>query len=241
MGGGRRILVVDVGGKNIKCRCSTTPDERRKTPSGPGLTPEAMVAAVRELCADWDYDAVSLGLPGPVRDHRVTLEPVNLGRGWVGFDLAGAFGVPTRVVNDAAMQALGSYAGGRMLFLGLGTGLGTTLVADGLVIAMELGHLPYGDKHTFEDCVGQRGLDRLGKKRWLRAVRDVTLRLKAALVADYVVLGGGNAKLLDEPLPEDCRLGDNNLAYEGGLRLWDEKAPGGDETQAPHMAAARGA
>ncbi|HEX8374841.1 MAG TPA: hypothetical protein VF606_06650, partial [Geminicoccaceae bacterium] len=187
----------------------------------------------------WDYDAVSLGLPGPVRDHRVTLEPVNLGRGWVGFDLAGAFGVPTRVVNDAAMQALGSYAGGRMLFLGLGTGLGTTLVADGLVIAMELGHLPYGDKHTFEDCVGQRGLDRLGKKRWLRAVRDVTLRLKAALVADYVVLGGGNAKLLDEQLPEGCRLGDNNLAYEGGLRLWDEKAPG-DATQGRTTAAAAG-
>ncbi len=223
MGGGRRILVVDVGGKNIKCWCSTTP-ERRKAPSGPGLTPEVMVATALKLSAGWGYDVVSLGLPGPVRDGRVTLDPVNLGPGWVGFDLAAAFGVPARVVNDAAMQAVGSYAGGRMLFLGLGTGLGTTLIADGgHVIAMELGHLPYGDKHTFEDCVGQRGLDRLGKKRWLRAVRDVATRLKAALVADYVVLGGGNAKLLDGPeVPEGCRLGDNNLAYQGGLRLWDE-------------------
>lgn len=222
------ILVVDVGGKNVKCWCSTTaPPERRRTPTGPGATPAATTAAVRELARDWRFDRVSVGVPGPVIANSLAVNPVNLGPGWVGFDFAAAFGVPTRVVNDAAMQALGSYTGGRMLFLGLGTGLGNTLVADGgVVIAMELCHLPYKDGMTFEDHVGQRGLDRLGKKAWQRAVRDVVARLRAAMVADYVVIGGGNAKLVED-LPDGCRRGDNNLAYQGGLRLWDEPVASG--------------
>ena len=218
----RGILVVDVGGRNVKCWCSGEA-ERRKAPSGPAMTPEAMVAAVKGLAQGWRYDAVTVGVPGPVSGNRLAVNPVNLGPGWVGFDIEGAFGVPTRVINDAAMQALGSYAGGRMLFLGLGTGLGNTLVVDGVVVAMELGHLPYKDGRSFEDHVGQRGLDRLGRKAWQKAVRDVVGRLKAALVADYVVIGGGNAKLLDS-LPEGCRAGDNSLAYQGGLRLWDGPA-----------------
>jgi polyphosphate glucokinase len=223
MADGRRVLVIDVGGNNIKCLLAAT-GERRKTPSGSDLTAKRMVAAVKELTGDWSYDAISIGIPGPVAAHRVTREPVNLGKGWVGFDFAAAFGCVVRVVNDAAMQALGSYEGGRMLFLGLGTGLGTTLVADGQLIAMELGHLPYKNGRTFEDHIGQRGLVRLGKKRWRNAVHDIVRQLRAATVADYVMLGGGNTKLLDD-LPEGCRRGDNKLAFRGGLRLWDEEHP----------------
>lgn len=221
----RRILVVDVGGNNVKFALSGG-DERRKVKSGRTLTPGAMVEAVRQAALDWEYDAVSLGVPGPVIGDRVTGDPVNLGPGWVGFDFAAAFGKPARVVNDAALQALGSYEGGRMLFLGLGTGLGTTLVVDGLIVALELAHLPYGrgGGRTIEDHVGQRGLERLGKKRWRKVVREVVGHLRAATVADHVVLGGGNAKLLDE-LPEGCRLGDNRLAFAGGVRLWDDIRP----------------
>jgi polyphosphate glucokinase len=219
----RRILVVDVGGNNIKCWTPAV-DERRKTPSGPKLTAEAMAASVLALTSDWDYDVVSLGVPGPVAANTVAREPVNLGAGWVGFDFTAAFGRPTRVVNDAVMQALGCYEGGRMLFLGLGTGLGNTLISDGHVVGMELGHLPYRDGKTFEQHVGQRGLLRLGKRRWRKVVNDVVQRLKDATVADYVILGGGNAKLVD-PLPKGCRLGDNRHAFIGGLRLWDEPPP----------------
>jgi hypothetical protein len=240
-GGTGTILVVDVGGNNIKCALSTS-EERRKTPSGPTLTAAAMVEATKALCADWAYDVVSVGVPGPVTGDRVTREPVNLGGGWVGFDFAAAFGRPTRVLNDAAMQALGSYEGGRMLFLGLGTGLGNTLIADGVVIAMELAHLPYKRKRTFEDYVGQRGLKRLGRKRWCKAVHDVFHRLQEALVADYVVVGGGNAKLLD-PLPEGCRRGDNSNAFAGGIRLWEgatATVPGSPAAASPQRAAVAG-
>jgi polyphosphate glucokinase len=219
----RSVLVVDVGGNNVKCWLSST-DERRKTPSGRQLTGTGMVDAVLALTRDWAYDVVSLGVPGPVADNRLLMDPVNLGPGWAGLDFAELFGRPTRVVNDAVMQALGSYEGGRMLFLGLGTGLGNTLVVEGIPIGMELGHLPYRRKRTFEDHVGQRGLDRFGKKAWRKFVADVVRRLKAATVADYVVIGGGNAKLLDS-LPEGCRRGDNKNAFRGGLRLWEGTGP----------------
>jgi polyphosphate glucokinase len=217
---GQQILVVDVGGNNIKVRCSGS-DERRKTPSGRTLTAEMMVEKVRDLAADWHYDVLTIGCPGPVKNDRITLQPVNLGPGWVGFDFAAAFGKPTRLLNDAAMQALGSYEGGKMLFLGLGTGLGAALVVEHIVLPLEVAHLPYKKRGTFEDHVGTRGLVRLGPKRWERAVHDVTARLKAALVADYIVLGGGNAKKLAK-LPADCRPGDNENAFKGGFRVWQD-------------------
>lgn len=216
-----RVLVVDVGGNNIKC-WSSVANERRKAPSGSGLTAEGMVNAVNELAAGWDYDRITVGVPGPVDRNRLAMNPVNLGPGWIGFDFEVAFGKPTRVINDAAMQAMGSYNGGRMLFLGLGTGLGNTLIVDNIIIAMELGHLPYKHGHTFEDYVGQRGLKRLGRKAWCKAVADVVERLRFAVLAEDVVIGGGNAKLLDPP-PPNCRLGDNRLAFAGGLRLWQDQ------------------
>src|SRR5205823_2500434 len=179
--------------------------------------PARMVEVVRELAQDWEYQAISIGLPGLVGPGGPISEPGNLGSGWVGFDYAAAFDHPVKVVNDAAMQALGSYEGGRMLFLGLGTGLGSALIIDGVLAPLELAHLPYKKKRTFEDYLGVRGLDRLGKKKWQRAVEDVTARLQAALVADYVVLGGGNAKKLMH-LPHGVRLGDNHNAFTGGFR-----------------------
>jgi polyphosphate glucokinase len=182
-----------------------------------------MVDAVKELAADWTWGCVSVGVPSPVHGGRVAAEPVNLGEGWVGFDYVTAFGKPTKVVNDAAMQALGSYEGGRMLFLGLGTGLGSALVADGFVEPMELGHLPY-KKATFEDYVGNAGLGKRGKRRWRLDVADVVASLSAALEAEYVMLGGGNARKLD-PLPPNARLGSNKNAFIGGFRLWDPDAP----------------
>jgi polyphosphate glucokinase len=215
-----RTLVIDVGGTNIKLKLSDQ-DEVRKFPSGREMTPDAMVAGVKETAKDWDYDRVSIGYPGPVVREQILLEPVNLGRGWVGFDFARALGKPVKLINDAAMQALGSYDGGRMLFLGLGTGLGTTLIIDGKVAPMELGHLPYKKGRTFEEYVGAAGLDRMGKRKWRVAVADVVARLRHAFIADYVVLGGGNVKKLDE-IPPDCRLGDNRRAFIGGARLWEE-------------------
>jgi polyphosphate glucokinase len=215
-----KILVFDIGGNNVKLRLQGQ-EEVRRIPSGPELTPSAMVEAMKRLTPDWDYDAVSIGYPGPVAHDKILLEPVNLGRGWVGFDFAAALGKPVKLVNDAAMQALGSYEGGRMLFLGLGTGLGSTLILDNVVAAMEIGHLPYKKKKTFEDYVGMRGLKRLGKAKWALAVSDVVARLKHALIADYVVLGGGNAKKLKE-LPPGVRLGANLNAFVGGERLWDK-------------------
>ena len=213
----RRVLVIDVGGTAVKI-LATGQIEHRSFPSGPTMTPRQMVSAVKKLARDWDYDAVSIGYPGPVVHGQPIAEPHNLGRGWVGFDFAAAFGRPVKVVNDAAMQALGSYRGGKMLFLGLGTGLGTAMVVDGIVEPMELGHLPY-KKGTYEDYVGRTGLECHGKKKWQRDVADVVARLIAALEPDDTVLGGGNAKKLDT-LPPHCRAGDNANAFRGGFRLW---------------------
>lgn len=214
----RKVLTIDIGGSNVKClvQGETTP---RKFPSGPTLTPEALVAGVRQTVGDWDYDVVSVGFPAPVGSSGLTREPVNLGPGWVGFDFAGALGRPTKLINDAAMQAYGSYQGGRLLFIGLGTGLGSALVVNGQIAPLELAHLPYRKDRSFEDYVGQRGLDRAGFKKWQRHVFAVIELLRAALVAEDVVVGGGNAKKLPE-LPQGVRRGDNRLAFEGGFRLW---------------------
>jgi glucose-6-phosphate isomerase len=212
------ILVIDVGGTHVKL-LATGQDAPRQFSSGPELTPEQMVGGVVQAAAGWDYEAVSVGYPGPVLHDRPVSDPVNLGPGWVGFDFAVALGRPVQLVNDAVMQALGSYDGGRMLFLGLGTGLGSALIVDGVIEPMELGHLPYR-KATFEDYVGIRGLNRLGKRKWRRAVADVVARLTAALEPDSVVLGGGNVKKLKE-LPPKCRAGNNANAFVGGFRLWE--------------------
>jgi len=214
------ILVIDVGGTHIKLKRQGD-EEVRKRPSGPNMTPQKMIELVRSVTEDWQFDRVSIGYPGPVVDGVIKAEPVNLAAGWVGFDFASALGCPVRLLNDAAMQALGSYEGGRMLFLGLGTGLGTALIYNDFLLPMELGHLPYKKGLTFEDYVGQAGLKRLGRRKWKQAVFDVVERLRAAFLADYVVLGGGNAKKLDE-LPPACRLGDNKNAFLGGFRLWDK-------------------
>jgi polyphosphate glucokinase len=215
--GSGRILVVDVGGSHVKI-LATGQRGPRKFVSGPDLTPRQMVAGVKQLARGWKYDVVAMGYPGPVRRGRPVADPHNLGRGWVRFDYRAAFGVPVRIINDAAMQAMGSYKGGRMLFLGLGTGLGSTLIADWVVLPLELGHLPY-KKGTFEDYVGQRGLDRRGKKKWRHHVADTVARLTAALEPDDVVLGGGNVRKL-KALPTGCRAGDNANAFVGGFRLW---------------------
>jgi len=216
----RRILAVDVGGSHVKLLVSGDEGEPRRFESGPGLTAQEMVAGVTALTGDWTYDVVSVGVPSPVHAGRIAADPVNLGPGWVGFDFEKAFGRPTKLVNDAAMQALGSYEGGKMLFLGLGTGLGSALVVDGTVEPMELGHLPFRMK-TFEDYVGDLGRKRLGKKKWQKAVAETVERLTAALEPDYVVLGGGNAKRLDE-LPANARLGANDNSFVGAFRLWEQ-------------------
>jgi polyphosphate glucokinase len=215
-----KILVIDVGGTHVKVLASgqKTPI---KIPSGPKMTARQMVKVVREATVKWRYEAVSIGYPGPVVGDRPMREPHNLGKGWVHFDFRRAFGRPTKVINDAAMQALGSYTKGRMLFLGLGTGLGSALVFDGIVEPMELAHLPYRKKGTYEDYVGQRGLDRMGKRKWRKHVVDVIERLQAAFDADEVVIGGGNARLLKD-LPKRTRLGANTNAFIGGFRLWDK-------------------
>jgi polyphosphate glucokinase len=218
---GKKVLVIDVGGTSVKI-LATGQQEHRSFPSGPKMTPRQMVAGVKKLAAGWAHDVVSIGYPGPVMRGRPVAEPYNLGKGWVGFDLAGAFGSPVKVINDAAMQALGSYEGGKMLFLGLGTGLGTAMIVEGIVEPMELGHLPY-KKHTYEDYVGEAGLERHGKKKWRRHVADVVKRLIAALEPDDTVIGGGNVKNLDK-LPPHCREGDNANAFRGGFRLWEEAA-----------------
>ncbi len=216
-----KILVIDIGGTHVKV-IATGHKKPVLIPSGPDLTPKKMVAAVRQATAGWDYSAVSIGYPGPVVHGRPVNDPHNLGRGWVGFDFKKAFGCPVKVINDAAMQAFGSYRGGRMLFLGLGTGLGSALIVDGILEPMELAHLPYKKGRTYEDYVGLAGLKRLGKRKWRRHVADVVRQLKTALQADYVVLGGGNAKLLKRP-PPGTRLGDNANAFRGGYRLWQKQ------------------
>jgi polyphosphate glucokinase len=217
------VLVVDVGGTHVKI-LATGQEQSREFPSGPKLTAKEMVAGVKKLAKDWKYDAVSIGYPGPVAMNRPLTEPYNLGSGWAGFDFEAAFKCPVKVVNDAAMQALGSYRNGKMLFLGLGTGLGSAMVVDGIVEPMELGHLPYR-RHTFEDYVGVRGRDRLGQKQWEQAVRDVVAVLRAALQPGDVVLGGGNVKNLKK-LPPGCRTGDNANAFVGGFRLWQRTRRG---------------
>lgn len=216
-----RVLAVDVGGTHVKV-LATGQAEPRRFPSGPKMTAKQMVSGVKELTRDWKYDAVAIGYPGPVLEGRPAVEPHNLGRGWVGFNFKGAFGRPVKIINDAAMQALGSYKSGTLLFLGLGTGLGSALVVQGNVVPMELGHLSY-KKGTYEDYVGVRGLERLGKKKWARHVEFGVARLIDALHPDDVVLGGGNAKKLKK-LPSGCRKGDNANAFVGGFRLWDEAA-----------------
>jgi polyphosphate glucokinase len=214
----RSVLVVDVGGSSVKI-LATGQTEARSFRSGPTLTPKRMVSAVKKLAVDWKYDVVSIGYPGPVLGDRPMAEPRNLGRGWVGFDFARSFGCPVKLVNDAAMQALGSYQGGKMLFLGLGTGLGTALIVEGIVAPMEVSHLPY-KKATYESYVGKAGLERAGKKKWRRHVADVVERLIAALQPDDTVIGGGNVTKL-KTLPPRCRQGANANAFRGGLRLWE--------------------
>jgi predicted NBD/HSP70 family sugar kinase len=213
------VLVVDVGGTNIKI-LATGQELRRKFVSGPTMTPDKMVTGVQQLAVDWKYEAVSIGYPGPVSRGRIVREPHNLGSGWIGFDFEAAFMRPVRIINDAAMQALGNYEGGKMLFLGLGTGLGAALVVEGVVVPLEVAHLPYRQA-TFEDYVGLRGLERWGKKQWRTFVEDVVSHLSAALQADEIVLGGGNTKELKE-LPPGCRAGAKSSAFRGGFRLWEE-------------------
>jgi polyphosphate glucokinase len=216
------VLVVDVGGTSVKI-LATGQNERRSFASGPTLTPSQMVSEVKKLSRDWKYDAVSIGYPGPVLHGRPVAEPHNLGPGWVGFDFAAAFGRPVKVVNDAAMQALGSYKGGKMLFLGLGTGFGSAMVVNGIVEPMELGHLPYKNG-TYENYVGRAGLERHGTKKWRHYVADVVARFIAALEPDDTVIGGGNIKKLDA-LPPGSRAGDNDNAFRGGFRLWEQPHP----------------
>jgi polyphosphate glucokinase len=213
----KKILVIDVGGSNVKLMISRS--EKRKFKSGPESTPRAVVAQIKPLVSDWKFDAISMGFPAPVRDGRILSEPKNLGKGWVGFDFEKALGEPVRIINDAAMQALGSYHGGRMLFLGLGTGLGSALVWDNYVLPLELGDLPYRNGSIIEDYLGKTGFARLGEKTWRRDVEHALVQLKKSLIADYVVLGGGNAKKLDA-LPKGIERGHNRNAFLGGTRLW---------------------
>lgn len=220
-----KILVVDIGGNNVKLYPPGPSRARTSFPSGPTLTPAEMVAGVRTAARRWSYEAVTLGIPAPVVRGRVRAEPVNLGAGWIEFDYATALERPVKLVNDAALQALGSYKGGRMLFLGLGTGLGSAVVSDGRLEPLELGHLPYR-KGTFEDYVGRQGLERLGKKKWRRHVERVVGLLVAALLPDDVVIGGGNVKKLKR-LPSGARAGSNDNARRGGVRLWNEARSAG--------------
>jgi polyphosphate glucokinase len=218
----KRILVIDIGGTHVKFEVSGH-SERREFASGPRLSAKRAVAKIKQRIKDWHYDMVSIGYPGPVIHGHIVAEPQNLGSGWVGFNFAKAFRRPVRLVNDAVLQAVGSYEGGRMLFLGLGTGLGSAMIIDGVIEPMELAHLPYRKGQAFEDYVGTAGLERHGKKKWRRHVRDVIKQLSAALEPDYVVLGGGNAGKMNK-LPRNVRLGGNDKAFEGGYKLWNGPA-----------------
>lgn len=216
-----RTLVIDVGGTHIKM-LATGQKEPRRFVSGASMTPRKMVRQIKQAVSDWKFDRIALGYPGPIINGHPLREPHNLGKGWVGFDFGRAFGRPVKLINDAAMQALGSYKGRRMLFLGLGTGLGSAMIVDGALQPMELAHLPYKNGRTYEDYLGLRALERMGKKKWRRYVARITKHLKGALEADYVVLGGGNSKKLKK-LPPGAQLGDNANAFIGGFRLWDSK------------------
>jgi polyphosphate glucokinase len=226
-----KVLVIDVGGTHVKL-LATGQKQKLEFPSGPQMTARKMVALVKKAvkAAGWKYEVISMGYPGPVLHHRPMLEPHNLGKGWVKFDFRKAFGRPIKIMNDAAMQAVGSYKGGRMLFLGLGTGLGSALVVDSVIEPMELAHLPFKKGRTFEDYIGIRGLQRLGKKKWRQYVAKVVAELRAATQAEYVVLGGGNARLIKK-LPPRTTLGDNDNAFRGGFRVWNppskERSPRG--------------
>ncbi len=217
----KKILVVDIGGTSVKLMLS--PTEKRKFDSGPKLSPKQLVAQLKKAASEWDYEAVSIGFPAPVAGGRILKNPKNLAPGWIGWDFGKSLGKPVQVINDAAMQALGSYNGGRMLFLGLGTGLGSTLVWDRNILPLELGDLPYGDGTTIEDHVGKRGLERYGRKQWGREVKTAIKQLKLAFIADHVVLGGGNAKQF-KTVPEGAEMGHNRNAYLGGCRLWETSA-----------------
>jgi polyphosphate glucokinase len=218
-----QVLVIDVGGTNIKL-LATGQSEPTKIPSGPDLTPKAMAVAVKKATDGWNYSKVTIGYPGVVIDGHPLLDPANLGKGWVGFDYSKAFGMPVRVINDAAMQALGSYRGGRMLFLGLGTGLGSAMVIKGVLIPLEIAHMPYKEGLTYEDFVGKRGLEKYGKRRWQKYVVEIVEYLGKVLEPSYVVLGGGNLKLLDR-LPPGSLAGTNLNAFEGGFRIWRKRIP----------------
>jgi polyphosphate glucokinase len=215
-----KVLVIDVGGTNVKL-LATGQKEPRKYPSGPTMTPGKMIRLVKKAVADWKFDCISLGYPGPIINGHPLREPHNLGRGWVGFNFQKAFGCPVKIINDAAMQAVGSYKGRRMLFLGLGTGLGSAMIVEGILQPMELAHLIYKNGKTYEDYLGLRGLEGMGKKKWRRYVAKITKKLKIALDADYVVLGGGNSKKLKD-LPSGACLGNNENAFLGGFRMWQE-------------------
>lgn len=219
-----KVLVIDVGGTHVKLQASGQ-RTRRKLPSGPGLTPRRMVKAVGALIAEWTYEVVSIGFPARVSRGKILTEPANLGRGWVGFDFSRAFDRPVKIINDAAMQALGAYRGGHLLFLGFGTGLGTAMIADGVIVPMELAHLPY-KKGTYEDYVGLRGLQKYGKKKWRRDVADVVARLAVAFETEDLVIGGGNSKHLKK-VPRGARLCTNADAIKGGYRLWSERGLAG--------------
>lgn len=222
----KKILVVDIGGSNVKLMISAE-EKRRKFPSGPKLAPAEAIAGIKEAAGDWEFDAISVGFPSAVREGAILKEPKNLGKGWVDFDFERALGKPTRLINDAALQALGSYGGtGRMLFLGLGTGLGSSLVWPGFVLSLELGFLPYIENGVIEDQLGESGLEKIGKKKWREEAGRAVRQLKIACIADRVVLGGGNAKLLEDELPESVELGHNRKVYPGGVRLWETDAGG---------------
>jgi polyphosphate glucokinase len=217
-----RVLAIDVGGSHVKMKVENR-RSIRQFESGPQMTPARMVRKIHEMTGDWTYTAVSIGYPGVVVHGKIMTEPHNLGLGWVGYDFHRAFGRPTRIINDAAMQAIGSYEGGRMLFLGLGTGLGSAMIAEGVVQPMELAHLPYKKGRTYEDYIGDRGRRRLGAKKWARAIEAIVEQLRNALEADYVVLGGGNARKLKKA-PKGARFGSNDFAFTGGFRLWRQGA-----------------
>jgi len=214
------VLAIDLGGSHVKMRVSSGGD-RRAAVSGPTMSAKEMVKAVKDLTQDWQYDVIGMGYPGPVRDNKPAVEPHNLGPGWQDFDFSAAFGKPVKLVNDAVMQAIGNYKTGNMLFLGLGTGLGSAMIVNHVCLPMELAHLPYKKRGTFEDFIGERGLEKYGKKKWRESGEEIVERLRAALLPHDIVIGGGNAEKLKE-LPPGCRVGENENAFLGGFRLWTD-------------------